>query len=49
MLSYSDDYHHWLATKSLGQWLREEKVRNIQQPASPKDDWWGPGKLGRCM
>ncbi|KAI4588305.1 hypothetical protein MJG53_002713 [Ovis ammon polii x Ovis aries] len=25
VLNYSDDYHHWLATKSLGQWLREEK------------------------
>nr|XP_020746854.1 carbamoyl-phosphate synthase [ammonia], mitochondrial-like [Odocoileus virginianus texanus] len=29
VLNYSDDYHHWLATKSLGQWLREEKVPAI--------------------
>ncbi|KAF3824180.1 hypothetical protein GH733_008465 [Mirounga leonina] len=25
VLNYSNDYHHWLATKSLGQWLQEEK------------------------
>lgn len=48
MLNYSDDYHHWLAAKSLGQWLQEEKVRNvIGHPASPKDDWWGPWKVGK--
>uniref|UniRef100_A0A2K6LCS4 Carbamoyl-phosphate synthase [ammonia], mitochondrial n=1 Tax=Rhinopithecus bieti TaxID=61621 RepID=A0A2K6LCS4_RHIBE len=26
VLDYSKDYNHWLATKSLGQWLQEEKV-----------------------
>lgn len=26
MLNYSNDYNHWLATKTLGQWLQEEKV-----------------------
>uniref|UniRef100_A0A452SJW0 carbamoyl-phosphate synthase (ammonia) n=1 Tax=Ursus americanus TaxID=9643 RepID=A0A452SJW0_URSAM len=29
VLNYSNDYHHWLATKSLGQWLQEEKVPAI--------------------
>ncbi|XP_038604749.1 carbamoyl-phosphate synthase [ammonia], mitochondrial [Tachyglossus aculeatus] len=26
VLNYSNEYNHWLATKSLGQWLQEEKV-----------------------
>ncbi|XP_036611813.1 carbamoyl-phosphate synthase [ammonia], mitochondrial [Trichosurus vulpecula] len=26
VLNYSDEYNHWLASKSLGQWLQEEKV-----------------------
>ncbi|EGV91942.1 Carbamoyl-phosphate synthase [ammonia], mitochondrial [Cricetulus griseus] len=29
VLNYSNDYNHWLATKSLGQWLQEEKVPAI--------------------
>uniref|UniRef100_A0A2K6G1A8 Carbamoyl-phosphate synthase 1 n=1 Tax=Propithecus coquereli TaxID=379532 RepID=A0A2K6G1A8_PROCO len=29
VLNYSKDYNHWLATKSLGQWLQEEKVPAI--------------------
>lgn len=29
VLNYSHDYNHWLATKSLGQWLQEEKVPAI--------------------
>ncbi|XP_004851167.1 carbamoyl-phosphate synthase [ammonia], mitochondrial [Heterocephalus glaber] len=29
VLNYSNDYNHWLATKSLGQWLNEEKVPAI--------------------
>ncbi|XP_025785587.1 carbamoyl-phosphate synthase [ammonia], mitochondrial [Puma concolor] len=29
VLNYSNDYHHWLANKSLGQWLQEEKVPAI--------------------
>ncbi|KAG8520963.1 Carbamoyl-phosphate synthase [ammonia], mitochondrial, partial [Galemys pyrenaicus] len=29
VLNYSNDYHHWGATKSLGQWLQEEKVPAI--------------------
>ncbi|KAK1336607.1 hypothetical protein QTO34_002641 [Cnephaeus nilssonii] len=29
VLNYSNDYNHWLATKSLGQWLQEEKIPAI--------------------
>ncbi|ELW72708.1 Carbamoyl-phosphate synthase [ammonia], mitochondrial [Tupaia chinensis] len=29
VLNYSNDYNHWLATKSLAQWLQEEKVPAI--------------------
>uniref|UniRef100_A0A8C5ZRG7 Carbamoyl-phosphate synthase [ammonia], mitochondrial n=1 Tax=Marmota marmota marmota TaxID=9994 RepID=A0A8C5ZRG7_MARMA len=29
VLNYSNEYNHWLATKSLGQWLHEEKVPAI--------------------
>ncbi|XP_006872806.1 PREDICTED: carbamoyl-phosphate synthase [ammonia], mitochondrial [Chrysochloris asiatica] len=29
VLSYSNEYNHWLATKTLGQWLQEEKVPAI--------------------
>ncbi|XP_045152739.1 carbamoyl-phosphate synthase [ammonia], mitochondrial [Echinops telfairi] len=29
VLNYSDEYNHWLAAKSLGQWLQEEKIPAI--------------------
>lgn len=28
VLDYSNEYSHWQATRSLGEWLQEEKVRN---------------------
>ena len=48
MLNYSNDYNHWLATKTLGQWLQEEKVRNMaEHQASPKDAQWGLWEVGK--
>lgn len=34
VLDYSTEYSHWRAVKTLGDWLKEEKVRLIRKAKS---------------